>query len=158
MPREEKNNPPPKVVVRKTIAATRDAIFDAWTKPELMQRWFFPLNWSAKSSNDLRVGGSYRHEMISDGARSDCAGDAPTGTTANHLHSGEYLEIRRPDRLVFTWNSHAVKNTRVTVELRDVGGATEVIVTHELLETEELRARHMGGWENCLENLATFLS
>lgn len=149
----------PKVVVKKVIHATREKVFDAWTKPELMQQWFFPANWTAKTTNDLRVGGKYSHNMISNGTPSKCSPQGNSGEVeCDHLHTGEYLEISPPEKLVFTWNSSAVKNTRVTVQLQDLGSSTEVIITHDLLETEDLRKRHTEGWEGCIANLSTFLS
>lgn len=143
----------PKLVIKKVISAKREDVFAAWTKPELMQRWFCPPNWSAKTTNELKVGGSYSHNMISDGK----TGSACNSDSNQHLHTGEYLEISPPEKLVFTWNSPSVKNTRVTIELREQGESTELTLTHELLETEELRNRHTEGWEACLANLLTFV-
>ncbi len=159
MQAQKKEAETPKVTVRKTIGAAPDAVFDAWTKPELMQQWFFPRNWSAKTSNTLRVGGSYSHRMLPTEGDSSCDGksEKQDGAAKTHLLTGEYLEIKRPERLVFTWNSDTVHNTRVTVELRAVGNGTEVTITHELLETEAQRQQHAGGWEACLENLAKLL-
>jgi len=145
----------PKLVIKRVIPAKREEVFEAWTKPEIMQKWFFPGTWSAKSSNDLRVGGCYSHNMISDGSNSGCDhGDS----AEDNIHAGEYLEIVPPERLVFTWNSDIVKNSRVTVVLRDLGDSTELTLTHELLETEHLRSLHNGGWDACLENLLKYFS
>lgn len=72
-------------------------------------------------------------------------------------HSGEYLEIKPPERLVFTWSSHVAQSSRVTVELIDHGETTEVWLTHELLETEEKRALHSNGWTAALDNLEQLL-
>jgi uncharacterized protein YndB with AHSA1/START domain len=145
---------PPKVVVKKIIPAKREKVFEAWTKPEIMRKWFFTGTWSAETSNDFRVGGQYRVEMIDDGSgypgHVGKAGD-------RYLHSGEYLEIKRPEKLVFTWDSHLVKNSRVTVELREQGEATELTLTHEFLENEEIRKAHNQGWIGCLANLENYV-
>jgi len=137
----------PKVIVKKLIASEPCRVFDAWTQPELMQRWFTPKGWTAKTTADLRVGGEYRHDMI------------PGGDANSHLHSGHYLEVRRPDKLVFTWNavSHAEPDTKVTVEFLEEGDSTEVVITHEELPTEELRRGHAEGWTELLDNLAECL-
>ena len=159
MAKEDKNNAPPKVIVNKLIRAKREQVFDAWTKPELLQKWLVPQNWVAKSSNDLRVGGNYSHDMISDGSASGCSPKetATPGLPKHYLHTGEYLEIRRPEKLVFTWNSPAVQNSRVTVEFQEVDNATQVTITHELLGTEELRKSHSHGWGEHLQTLARLL-
>lgn len=131
-------------------------MFDAWTKPEIMQQWFIPANGSAVTKNDLRVGGRYEHEMIQNGS-SLCDGTENKPGT-RYPHHGEYLEIKPPEKLVFTWNTNLVKDTRVTVEFRDLGESTELTLTHEFFPSEELRAGHDGGWTTCLNNLADLFS
>jgi uncharacterized protein YndB with AHSA1/START domain len=156
MSHAKKAEAPPKVVKKQIVHAKRSEVFDAWTKPDLMRKWFFPPSWSSETDVDLRVGGRYSHVMIDDG--SGMGGDDPGEAGARYWHKGEYLEITPPERLVFTWTSHAVDNTRVTVELRDLGESTEVILTHEFLPTPEERANHDGGWTVCLSNLERFLT
>lgn len=149
----------PKVIVKKTVRAKRERVYDAWTKPELMQQWFFAPGWQAVTSNDLRVGGKYSHEMIGS-APSSCSSsvEASDDGKRRHLHTGEYLELTPPERLVFTWNSPSVRDTRVTVELRDLGESTEITITHELLGTEELRRGHTEGWEACMASLELYFA
>lgn len=100
---------------------------------------------------DLRVGGHWRNEMIDDGSGHHNGKPAQAG--ARYPHFGEYLEIKPPEKLVFTWNSHAIEKTRVTIELREQGESTELTLIHEFFPTEELRAAHDGGWNSCLANL-----
>jgi glutathione S-transferase len=149
----------PKVVVRKIVRADRERVFDAWTKPELMKQWLFPSGGAGKSANDLRVGGTYSHEMIVPNGEATCVGGTvrDDGSTS-YPHNGEYLEIRPPERLVFSWNSVAVSNTRVTIELRTVPEGTEITLIHELLPDETQRRSHTEGWNDCLANLEIFLS
>ncbi|MGH7699802.1 MAG: SRPBCC family protein [Gemmatimonadales bacterium] len=54
--------------------------------------------------------------------------------------------------LVYTWFWETNVNmgeTLVTVEFRDLGGRTEVVLTHELFPTEEDRENHEAGWAAC---------
>ena len=44
--------------------------------------------------------------------------------------------------------------TLVTVEFHDVGGATEVVLTHEYFPDTNMRDEHSNGWSGCLEQLA----
>ena len=142
----------PKLVIKKIIHAKRDRVFEAWRNPALMRQWLIPADGSSGKTNiDFRVGGKYQQEMILGSAGSTCNKDGTQGEVL--LHEGEYLEILPPEKLVFTWNSPAVQNTRVTVELRDLDGSTELWLTHELLPTEAARKSHNGGWESCLANL-----
>lgn len=147
----------PRVVLKKILRAKRERVFAAWTKPELMSQWFTPADaWSANTKIDLRVGGSYAHEMVAGGPDGACNTSLKAGDKV--MHSGEYLEIIPPEKIVFTWNTPSVQNTRVTVELRDLGEETELWLTHEFLPTEELRKGHTQGWQACTDHLEQFLA
>ena len=138
------------VVVRKVVHASPERVFDAWTKPEIMQHWYVGAKGVSRPAVDLRVGGAYSNEMIIEGCT-----DGEVGQKS-YLHTGTYLEIVRPERLVFTWNSPAVQNTTVTVELREVDGGTEVTITHQLNSQEEFDS-HRQGWTFALDGLGSLL-
>ena len=103
-----------------------------------------PEGMAVEAEVDLRVGGRYRIRMKS-----------PDGETFNAV--GEYLEIDRPNRLVYTWGWEETGNndyeTRVTVEFFGRNGATEVVLTHEFFPEADLAAKHNEGWMNCLNRL-----
>ena len=135
----------PVVRIRRVIKAKRKKVFEAWTKPELLRKWFFAApNWSASVSNELKVGGSYKVDMH-------------TAEKNTFSHYGEYKEIKPPGKLVFTWNSSMIQNSLVTIEFKELGDATELTLTHELLPTEDIRSKHEGGWNGCLDNLEKYL-
>jgi uncharacterized protein YndB with AHSA1/START domain len=140
MPRAE-------VSIRRILPARRALVFEAWTRPELMARWFFPAaGWTAAISSELKVGGRYEIAMR----------DAGGG---QHLQFGEYREIDPVSRLVFTWSCPEldVANSVVTVDLIDHGERTELLLTHELPPDPKIRAEHEEGWEGCLGSLERFL-
>jgi uncharacterized protein YndB with AHSA1/START domain len=137
----------PAVVVRRTIPAPRAKVFEAWTSPAILRRWF---RGSADAECtlcelDVRVGGSYRLGM-----------NVPS-RKASFLVVGEYLEVVPPSRLVYTWNwqepDQHVQNSLVTVEFYERGESTEVVVTHRRLPSEADRQDHGRGWSECLANL-----
>jgi uncharacterized protein YndB with AHSA1/START domain len=69
--------------------------------------------------------------------------------------------VRPPERLVYTWRWEAEpadSETRVTVEFRDRGRATEVVLTHEMFPARVVRDQHQAGWTGCLERFVTFLA
>jgi uncharacterized protein YndB with AHSA1/START domain len=78
------------VLITREFDADRRRVFDAWTKPELIERW-----WHAKRGKvtitevDLRVGGRWRWGMA-------------THEGFEFAFSGEYREIVQNERLVFT--------------------------------------------------------
>lgn len=134
------------VRVSRTIECPRDAVFDAWTDPEKLRAWWGgDIGRTVSADVDLRVHGSYRLTMQ--------AGEQ-VGTI-----SGVYVEVERPERLVYTWrwDNEASRQSLVTVDFLDVDAATEVVVTHEGLENIESLAFHQGGWCASLEGLHQLL-
>ena len=134
--------------VSRTIRASRQRVFRAWTEPELMMRWFVEDDAEMSVCQiDLREGGRYRLE-------------GSVGGKAWRIR-GEYLEVRPPERLVYTWawdNDPALGepygDTRVTVEFRDRGKETELVLTHERFATAKARDEHDNGWMQCLDRLS----
>ena len=134
--------------LKRTLAAPRAKVFGAWTKPEVLKKWFAPSDdYSIPFAElDLQVGGKYRIGMKS-----------PTGDT--HIAVGTYREIKNPEKLVFTWTWEGTEmpDTLVTVELHDRGQSTEMVLTHELFPNKTEAERHNQGWTGCLDRLTKIL-
>ena len=119
-----------KLQVTRTIKASRPRVFDSWTKPELMERWFAPGAMTvANASADLQVGGQYRVEM-----------HGVDGYV--HVAAGVYKKIIPNEVLSFTWGGvcDPGPETLVTVEFKDVEGGTELT-----LKTRALHFRRSSG-------------
>ncbi len=130
------------VVVRRTIAAAPEVLFDAWLDPIALATWMRPGTVrNTLATVDARVGGRYEIVMTVD------SGTVP--------HRGEYRIIDRPRKLVFTWQSPPTENrdTLVTVDFIPRGANTEVVVTHEQLP-ESAMPSHRNGWTSGIEKLA----
>ena len=136
---------PAAVVVRRTIAASAEDLFDAWLDPEALAIWLRPGSGihATETKIDARVGGRFEINMRAD------SGVIP--------HSGVYKVIDRPRRLVFTWFSPHTgeRDSLVTVDFLPRDKRTEVVVTHEQLP-EAKREAHNGGWTKALEKLDEF--
>ena len=132
------------LVLRRHIAAPLERVFSGWTDPQLLARWMSPVG-HAEVKVDLRVGGALRVVMVGGGRRIE--------------HSGEYLEIEPPHRLVFTWLSPYTgqRPSRVTVELESAGSGTDVTLRHELLPARTAES-HRGGWRSMVERLAELMT
>jgi uncharacterized protein YndB with AHSA1/START domain len=135
------------VSLTRVLPARRALVFEAWTRPELMARWFFPdSSWTATIDHELKVGGRWEVVM------NDRAG-------ARHHQFGEYREIVPDARLVFTWSCPDLKvvDSVVTVELKDHARGTELVLNHELPPDPNVRRGHEEGWQGCLGNLEKML-
>ena len=135
------------LVVRRLIAATPERLFDAWTDPQQLVRWWGPMGVRCSDASvDLRVGGEYR-----------IANALPDGSTV--WIRGVFEEIDPPHRLVYSWLlDHSTRAERVTVRFEACGAQTEVIVLHERLADEHSRAMHEQGWVGCIDGLVEYLA
>jgi len=126
--------------VERLLAAPVEDVFDAWTDAARMADWFSPIG-RAEVEADAVVGGRLRVVMIVGDTRLE--------------HEGEFLEVRRPTRLSFTWRSRYTgdRPTVVTVELSDEEGKTRLVLHHDGLPPE-VRASHAGGWGAILDRLS----
>ncbi len=136
----------PVVRVVRRLPASREDVFDAWLDAESLQQWMCPgATRRTVAELDPRAGGRFRIVM--------------TGEHGDTEHTGEYREIRRPERLVFTWISTFTlgRETLVTIELRVAGDETELTLTHESLPDDDARKNHEGGWSSIVDKLAAKL-
>jgi uncharacterized protein YndB with AHSA1/START domain len=133
--------------VERTLDAPAEDVFDAWTNPEVLRRWWGidPSHRVPVAEVDLRVGGAYRLAM-----------ERPDGTM--HTVQGEYREVSRPERLAYTWawveeDGSTGHVSTVTVRFRGAGARTTVVIEHSELPSAESRERHAHGWSASLTNL-----
>ncbi len=146
------------LVVRRTIRATPERLFAAWTEPAQLRRWWGPAQVDCPVAEvDLRVGGRYR-----------LANKFPNGSV--WWIGGTFEAVAPPRLLVYSWElspgeiapggaappAQAVE--RVTVRFEPKGDATDVVVTHERIADDAARVSHEQGWLGCLDGLAKFLS
>ncbi|NNG16089.1 MAG: SRPBCC domain-containing protein [Gemmatimonadales bacterium] len=131
--------------VSRLINADPVTVWKAWTEADHLKQWSCPESATVAAAEvDLSVGGKYRLRMR--GAEGKA-----------HTAVGTYREITPPRRLVYTWDweeeDSRVGETLVTVEFTDLGGTTEVVLTHELFPNTEAKAAHEQGWTSCLNRL-----
>jgi uncharacterized protein YndB with AHSA1/START domain len=100
-------------------------VFDAWTKAELLERWWTPKSFPISllsCETDPRVGGTYRLVFGYEGSTFD--------------FFGRYLEVTPPSRLVWT-NDEGEEGSQVTtVTFEETGGTTRVVV-HDLYPSKD---------------------
>ena len=87
-----RHQPDPKLdlVLERVVDVPREAVWAAWTRPELLTRWFTPAPWQTVDAEiDLRPGGIFRTVMRS-----------PEGQ--EFPNAGCILEVVAPEKLVWT--------------------------------------------------------
>lgn len=135
--------------------APREKVFQAWTDPEILVKWFGPKEVSTESARiDLRVGGEYHYTM-----------KLPDGKIVDH--HGAYREIDPPKKLVFTGildsqgcagSDGLYAETLVTINFEDLGNRTRLTLTHDFLPTEASRDSHSYGWNGSFDCLTEVLA
>jgi uncharacterized protein YndB with AHSA1/START domain len=136
-----------RLLVRRTIRATPERLFEAWTQPTHLKEWWGPKDVECVDAQvDLRVGGRYR-----------IANRFPDGKVV--WIAGEFEVIEPPHKLVYTWRvePESQATERVTVRFEWQGDATEVMILHERILNVPARDMHEKGWQGCLDGLAEYL-
>jgi uncharacterized protein YndB with AHSA1/START domain len=119
------------------VAASPDTVFEYFTDPAKMVEWM-----GTEATLDPRPGGVCRIN--------------PSGQ-ATML--GEFIEVDRPRRVVFTWGWETAllktppQSTLVEVSLTRDGEDTVVRLAHRRLKPEAV-ALHRAGWQHYLRRLA----
>jgi len=116
------------VVITREFDASRGMVFDAHTKPDLVQRWLLgPPGWTMPVCEiDLRVGGKYRYVWQNADGRTMGVG-------------GTFTEIARPSRIVITqlfdedWTGG---ETIVITEFVETKGKTRLTTTIRYVSRE----------------------
>lgn len=137
----------PSLTLVRRIRAAPAMVFEAWTRPEILARWWGPHHTRATEAEiDARAGGRFRIVLTEDGG-------------ARHEVSGTYAEVTPPERLVFSWAwTHAPERvSRVAVVFRAIAEGTEVTLTHDRFADEDTATRHRRGWTESLDRLAARL-
>jgi uncharacterized protein YndB with AHSA1/START domain len=143
----------PKVEIVRVIKASKQRVFDAWTRPEMVRQWFRAGETHVSDASlDVRKDGAWRMDTVKGCQPESGPPVQNTGVT------GRYLAVDPYDRLVFTWKRSAdpEEESLVTITLRDVEGGTELTLVHERFLTEASRDQHAMGWEAVIGNLAKF--
>jgi uncharacterized protein YndB with AHSA1/START domain len=149
------------VVISRVFDAPRELVFEAWTKPEYLLRWFAPHGCSFHIERiDVRPGGGF-HSCIRDGSF-EC------------WCVGVYEEIVRPERLVYTLaiadrdgnkvapatvghDARWPPETRLDVTFEELDGKTRLTLRQNVLESLAKQTGAYPSWLEMLERLEELL-
>ena len=144
------------LVLTRLIDAPREAVFRAWTDPELLKQWFAPRPYTTPVAElDVRPGGASLVVMRSPEGR-----EMP--------NRGVYLEVVENERLVFTdaytqaWEPSQKPFMTVVLTFEDEGGKTRYTArvrhwTAADREAHEAMGFHEG-WGRCADQLAALVA
>ena len=106
------------VIITRTFNGPARIVFDAWTRPELLTRWWTPKSFGItfiSCETDVRPGGTYRFVF------GHPAFDQPMAFV------GRYLEVDPPKRLVWT-NEESGEGSVTTVTFEEKDGKTHLVL------------------------------
>ena len=149
------------IVITREFAAPRQLVWDVWTQPKHIEKWFGPKEWNTKvESLDFRVGGRANYAMT-----------GPDGIA--HRFGGVFKEIVPIEKLVTTdeWGEGIEESMKdvdlpqgmiVTALFDDLGDRTKLtlITSHPTLE-EKKKHEEMGvvdGWNSSFEKMDEYLA
>lgn len=136
------------MVVTRTFDAPARIVFEAWTRPELMKRWWVPRSAGVlllSCEQDVRVGGRYRLAFARPASASEAAAQEPM------VFFGTYLEVEPPRRLVWT-NEESEDGSVTTLSLEEANGRTRLVL-HELYPSKEALDRAMSGMADAMPEI-----
>lgn len=130
------------LTVSRNIKAPIEAVFNAWLDPEMIAKFMTPGEGMSviNASAEPRTGGRFDLTMV--------AGE-------NEIpHGGVYQIIDPHSQIVFTWESpFSVDGSKVTLNLSEADGGTDIELVHVKFADEEARDNHNGGWTMILAAL-----
>lgn len=147
------------LAIERLVAAPRDRVFAAWTRPEILARWWAPKGCATPfCRTDPRPGGVFHYGI-----------HTPEGRVC--WGKGVYLEIVENERIVYAdYFSDEAGNvvepvdigvdadwpteTIVAVTFADRDGATAVTVHQTLCESVARRSGALATWTEMLDRLA----
>jgi uncharacterized protein YndB with AHSA1/START domain len=127
-------------VYERTLAidASPETVWEFLVDPEKLMRWK-----GINADLETQPGGIFRCEVI-----------------PGHIARGEYVEIDKPNKLVFTWGWDGSEDvppgsSTIEIELASAGDGTSLRFVHRDLPNAEAIASHAHGWDHYLPRLET---
>ena len=140
----------PSITLKRRLNASPAKVYEAWTDPEKIVRWFGPaqvIAGSVRADIDARIAGRYRISF-----------DMEDGE--HHEVGGVYREMVPNQRLTFSWAWYSTpeRESQVTISLKPDGDGTLLTLHHEQLLDQAARDGHENGWISTLDKLEDYFA
>ncbi len=122
------------VIITRVYDAPARLLFEAYSKPEHIKRWFGPKGWPVTLCEmDFRTGGRFRFAMT-----------GPSGKQ-NTPFGGEYLEIVPNKKIVYDngFETKGAGRMVVSVTFDETGGGKTTLTIHTLFQSIAMRNSHV---------------
>lgn len=132
------------ILITRTFGAPAEIVFDGYTKPEYVRRWWAPVSRGVtliQCDAEVRPGGEYRYVLAH-------------GKAGSFAFFGKYLEITRPTRLIYTQSFEPVLGQPlpgeaiVTVTFEERDGSTTFVARERYPSKEALDGALSSGMED----------
>lgn len=133
----------PSLTLKRRLKAPPEKVYEAWTNPSQMMRWWGGNNEATRTAEtDLRVGGRFHVGFKGD-------------TGEQHDVSGVYKEVVPNRKLVFSWawRTTPERKSQVTIDIKPDTDGSILTLTHEQFFNEKARDDHSRGWSAGLDQL-----
>jgi uncharacterized protein YndB with AHSA1/START domain len=133
----------PSLTLKRRLKAPPEKVYEAWTQPAQMMRWWGGNNEATRTAEtDLRVGGRFHVGFKGDNGE-------------QHDVSGTYKEVVPNRKLVFSWawRTTPERESQVTIDIKPDTDGSILTLTHEQFFSEKARDDHERGWGSGLDLL-----
>jgi uncharacterized protein YndB with AHSA1/START domain len=136
------------VQIARRFAAPRALVWQSWTDPAMVSRWFGsdPAGQVLSAQLDVRPGGSFAVAFVD-------------SDQTMHTCRGLYQEVQADNKLTFSWcwESEPGRESIVTVLLKSKGKGTEMAFAHARLSRDSSHD-YKRGWQRTFDKLARVLA
>lgn len=140
--------------LQRQFNAPLEKVFDAWTNVHILAQWFGPEGFEVVSAScDCQPKGKYEITI-----------ESPDKNQIRHF--GEYLEVEKPNLLIFTWELEdqtcqgcdgQLATTLVELNFSANNAGTLLQLKHEKLPSQQALEGHRFGWQASLDSLSHLL-
>jgi uncharacterized protein YndB with AHSA1/START domain len=157
------------LIIDRTFDAPRELVFEAFTDPQHLIKWWGPKGCAILTcETDPRPGGVWSISMRTPKMLPQFAHRYPVETSGDgqsivEKQRGVYQEVRKPERLTFTYafedgTGQPSHKMVVTLTFADQDGRTRLTLHQAVFESIQARDDHARGWTEALGSLAEYLT